>query len=299
MEFRQLRYFLAVAEHLHFTDAAAYLGIAQPPLSQQILKLEREIGTKLFIRYPRRVELTEAGRLLRESAQRIVDDAQRALVEVRNAGRGETGHLSLGFAGSTVFHPAVAALMLRYRHRHEGVVIGCEEGNSAQMIDKVCDRQLDAALVRVPLNCRDLVIEPLIEEDMLAVLPAGHRLSKRRRIDLVDLADDPFILYPRSIGPEVYDAMIAACQAAGFAPSISMHSPQISSAANLVAAGFGVSIVPASIQQVQVKGVSYHELLRKPLSTGIALVHRQREKSPIVLNFVNALKQQRADERRA
>src|ERR1700741_496684 len=93
MELRQLRYFLAVAEHLHFTDAAAHLGIAQPPLSQQILKLEREIGTQLFIRHPRRVELTEAGRLLRESARRIVEDAQQALVEAQNAGRGETGHL--------------------------------------------------------------------------------------------------------------------------------------------------------------------------------------------------------------
>jgi DNA-binding transcriptional LysR family regulator len=231
MELRQLRYFLAVAEHLHFTDAAAHLGIAQPPLSQQILKLEREIGTKLFIRHPRRVELTEAGCLLRESAQRIVDEAQRAIVEVRNAGRGESGAPVARFRRVDRIHPAVAALMQRYRDRYENVLIGCEEGNSAQMIEEVCDRKLDAALVRVPLNCRDLVVEPLIEEDMLVVLPPGHRLSKRRRIDLVDLASDPFILYPRSIGPNLYDAMIAARQAAGFAPSISMHSPQISSAA--------------------------------------------------------------------
>ncbi|CAN7291689.1 LysR family transcriptional regulator [Trinickia sp. LjRoot230] len=299
MEFRQLRYFLAVAEHLHFTDAAAHLGIAQPPLSQQILKLEREIGTSLFVRHPRRVELTEAGRLFRERAQRIVEDAQQALVEVQNAGRGETGRLSLGFAGSTVFHPMVAATMQQFRHAYERVSISCEESNSAALLDKIAERQLDVALVRMPLNCRDLVVEPLIDEDMLAVLPASHCLNRRRRIDLADLASDPFILFPRPIGPDLHDSIIGACRHAGFAPSIGMESPQISSAANLVAAGFGVAVVPASIRQVQVEGVSYHELKGKPLSTGIALIHRQREKSPTVLNFVRILRLQRRAARAA
>ena len=299
MEFRQLRYFLAVAEHLHFTDAAAHLGIAQPPLSQQILKLEREIGTQLFIRHPRRVELTEAGRLLRESARRIVEDAQQALVEAQNAGRGETGHLSLGFAGSTVFHPAVATTMQKYRHAYERVAISCEESNSSLLLDRVGERQIDAALVRMPLFCRDLVVEALVEEDMIAVLPANHRLNRQRRVDLADLASDPFILFPRAIGPDLYDSIIGACREARFAPSISMESPQLSSAANLVAAGFGVAVVPSSIRQVQVKGVTYHELQGKPLSSGIALIHRPREKSPTVLNFVRILRQQRVAARRS
>lgn len=295
MELRQLRYFLAVAEHLHFTDAATHLGIAQPPLSQQILKLEREIGTALFIRHPRRVELTEAGRLFRENARRIIEDAQQAIVEARNAGRGETGRLSLGFAGSTVFHPMVASTIQQYRHAYDRVSISCEESNSSALLDKVADRQLDAALVRMPLNCRDLFVEPLVDEHMLAVLPANHRLSRKRHIDLADLADDPFIIFPRPIGPDLHDSIIGACRNAGFAPSIGMESPQISSAANLVAAGFGVAVVPASIQQVQVEGVSYHELKGKPLSTGIALVYRQREKSPTVLNFARILRMQRKD----
>ncbi|MFT4063959.1 LysR family transcriptional regulator [Paraburkholderia sp.] len=293
MEFRQLRYFLAVAEHLHFTDAATHLGIAQPPLSQQILKLEREIGTALFIRYPRRVELTEAGRLFRERARRIVEDAQQALAEAQNAGRGETGRLLLGFAGSTVFHPMVAMTMQQYRHAYGRVSISCEESNSSLLLDKVAERQLDAALVRMPLNCRDLIVEPLVDEAMLAVLPASHRLNRRRRIDLADLGNDPFILFPRSIGPDLYDSIIGACREAGFAPSLGMESPQISSAANLVSAGFGVAVVPASIRQVQVEGVSYHPLQGKPLSTGIALIHRQREKSPTVLNFVRIVRKQR------
>jgi DNA-binding transcriptional LysR family regulator len=290
MEFRQLRYFLAVAEHLHFTEAAAHLGIAQPPLSQQILKLEREIGTKLFIRHPRRVELTEAGRLLQESARRIVEDAQLALTEVQNAGRGESGHLSLGFAGSTVFQPLVATVMQNYRNAYPRVVISCEESNSSALLDKVSEGHVDAALVRLPLHCRDLVVQPLVEEDMLAVLPANHRLNRRRRIDLASLADDSFIFFPRPIGPDLYDSIIAACISAGFSPSVSMESPQISSTANLVAAGFGVALIPASIQQIHAEGVSYHELLGKPLHTSIALVHRQREKAPTVLNFVKVLR---------
>jgi DNA-binding transcriptional LysR family regulator len=290
MEFRQLRYFLAVAEHLHFTEAAAHLGIAQPPLSQQILKLEREIGTKLFIRHPRRVELTEAGRLLQESARRIIEDAQLALTEVQNAGRGESGHFSLGFAGSTVFHPLVATVMQNYRNAYPRVVISCEESNSSALLDKVSEGHVDAALVRLPLHCRDLVVQPLVKEDMLAVLPANHRLSRRRRIDLANLADDSFIFFPRPIGPDLYDSIIAACIFAGFSPSVSMESPQISSTANLVAAGFGVALIPASIRQIHAEGVSYHELLGTPLHTGIALVHRQREKAPTVLNFVKVLR---------
>ncbi|RQS05176.1 LysR family transcriptional regulator [Burkholderia sp. Bp8998] len=294
MELRQLRYFLAVADHLHFTEAAARLGIAQPPLSQQILKLEREVGTALFIRHPRRVELTEAGRLLRDSAQRIVDDAQQALVEAQNAGRGETGRLLLGFAGSTVFHPVVASTMQQFRHAYARVVISCEESNSVALLDKVNARKIDAALVRIPLHCGDLVVEPLVSEDMIAVLPEDHPRSQHKRIDLADLADDPFITFPRAIGPNLYDSIVGACHAAGFVPSIGMESPQISSAANLVSAGFGVAVVPASIRQVQVAGVSYHELRGNPLSTGIALIHRQRERSPAVVNFVRVLRQCRA-----
>jgi DNA-binding transcriptional LysR family regulator len=290
MEFRQLRYFLAVAEHLHFTEAASHLGIAQPPLSQQILKLEREIGTPLFIRYPRRVELTEAGRLFRDSARRIIDDAQQALIEVQNAGRGETGRLALGFAGSTVFHPIVANLMQTYRKQYPRVAITCVESNSVAVLGEVVERRLDAALVRLPLHCGELSVEPLIDEDMIAVLPVSHRLSRRKRVALADLADDSFIFFPRPIGPELYDSMIEACRAAGFTPEIGMDSPQISSTANLVAAGFGVTLIPASIRQFKAEGVSFHELQGKPLRTGIALVMRPRERAQTVLNFVKVLR---------
>ncbi|SDH90718.1 LysR substrate binding domain-containing protein [Paraburkholderia steynii] len=167
------------------------------------------------------------------------------------------------------------------------------------------------AILRKPRSLPDAWIEAiarielLIERrerglrvDMLVVLPEGQRLN-RRRVDLADLAGDPFIIFPRTIGPDLYDSLIGPCHATGFAPSISMESPQISSAANLVSAGFGVAVVPSSMRQVQVEGVSYHELQGKPLATGIALIHRQREGSPAVTNFVRIVRQYRAAARRS
>jgi DNA-binding transcriptional LysR family regulator len=290
MEFRQLRYFLAVAEHLHFTIAAERLGIAQPPLSQQIIKLEREIGTKLFFRYPRRVELTEAGTIFRESAKRILEDADHALAQVKKAARGESGSLSIGFAGSTVFHPLVATVMRQFRQGYPGVSIKSEESNSTTLLEKVIDGEVDCALVRLPLNCRDLDTVSLVEEEMVAVLPSGHRLGRLRSIELAQLSRDPLILFPRPIGPDLYDSIISACRAAGFSPQIEMESPQISSTVNMVAAGFGVTLIPASIRQIHATGVIYQNINHKVLRTTIALVHRPREKSVTVQNLVRILR---------
>lgn len=291
MEFRQLRYFLAVAEHLHFTVAAERLGIAQPPLSQQIIKLEREIGTKLFIRHPRRVELTEAGAIFKERARRVLEDANDALEHVKMAARGESGHLSVGFAGSTVFHPTVARLLRRFREDYPGVKIRTEESNAAALVGKLADAQVDCAMIRLPLDCGDAVVTTLVQEKMIAVLPHGHALGRRRSIDLKQLAGDPFILYPRAIGPELYDAIISACHTAGFSPKIEMESPQISSGVNMVAAGFGVAIIPESIGQFRAEGVTYQDLRNKDLGTAIALITRPREKSVTVNNFRELVRQ--------
>ncbi|BEV15599.1 LysR family transcriptional regulator [Herbaspirillum sp. DW155] len=290
MEFRQLRYFLAVAEHLHFTVAAERLGIAQPPLSQQIIKLEREIGTKLFMRYPRRVELTEAGVLFKERAKRVLDEAHDALEHVKKAARGESGHLSIGFAGSTVFHPQVATTLRRFRQSYPGVLVKTEESNSTALLDKVIEGHVDCAIVRLPLSCGELLTVPLIEEEMIAVLPAGHRLGRLRSIELAQLSSDSFILFPRPIGPDLYDSIISACRLASFSPKVEMESPQLSSTVNMVAAGFGVTLIPESIRQIHATGVTYQRLRNKSLKTTIALVVKPREKSVTVRNFVDNLR---------
>lgn len=290
MEFRQLRYFLAVAEHLHFTLAAQWLGIAQPPLSQQILKLERELGTKLFMRYPRRVELTEAGIILQERAKRLLAEVDDALEHVKKAARGDSGHLSIGFAGSTVFHPLVATTLRTFRQKYPGVLVRTEESNSTALLDKVANNQADCAIVRLPLNCGELLTVALVEESMVAVLPAGHRHGRSRSIDLAQLSSDPFVLFPRSIGPDLYDSITSACRAAGFSPRIEMESPQISSTINMVAAGFGVTLIPASVRQVHAAGVTYQRVRNRSLKTTIALVIRPREGAATVRNLVNVLR---------
>lgn len=291
MELRQLRYFLAVAEHLHFSLAAEKIGIAQPPLSQQILKLEREVGTALFIRHARRVELTEAGKILQGSAKKIIAETELALVQVKLAARGETGQLSIGFAGSTVFHPLVAKMMREFRQRFPSVAIKSEETNSTALLQKVTEGRLDCALVRLPLNCHDLKMAILVEEEMVAVLPADHPLCETGAVTLSQLASEPMVLFPRTIGPGIYDLILSACTESGFSPQIALESPQLSSAINMVAAGFGITLVPRSICQIQPEGVSYHRVLNQSLNTTIALVYRPREKSLVVQHFVDTLHQ--------
>nr|WP_255458262.1 LysR substrate-binding domain-containing protein [Duganella dendranthematis] len=141
------------------------------------------------------------------------------------------------------------------------------------------------------LDCGDLTVTPLVQEKMIAVLPSGHALGRRRTIDLKQLAADPFILYPRAINPELYDAIISACHVAGFSPRIEMESPQISSGVNMVAAGFGVAIIPESIGQFRSEGVTYQDLRNQGLGTAIALITRPREKSVTVQNFTEMVKQ--------
>lgn len=289
MEFRQLRYFLAVADHLHFTRAAEYLGIAQPPLSQQIQKLEREVGTPLFRRLTRGVELTEAGEMLKEDAQRLLEAADLAFARVQSAARGQIGRVALGFAGSIVFHSMVAAAVRLFREQYPGVVISSRESNSVELIHHLHEGSLDAAFVRLPADCQGMKVEALVEERMLALLPTGHRLAAvgdgQGPVALRDLAGDRFVMFPRQIGPHLYDSIIGACLAAGFSPQLGLESPQLSSTINMVAAGFGVALVPQSLGHVRAEGVSYHPVSDPDFSSSIALVYRARERSAAVLNL--------------
>ncbi|WP_243712210.1 LysR substrate-binding domain-containing protein, partial [Burkholderia pyrrocinia] len=198
--------------------------------------------------------------------------------------------LVLGFAGSIVFHPLVASLMQRYRRDYPGVLIHCEESNSPALVDKVLEARVDAALVRLPVDCRDLAVQPLVEERFLAVLPSGHRHGAEPVLALHALSDDPLVLFPRAIGPALYDAIVGACWTAGFTPALGMASPQIPAAVNLVAAGFGVTLIPESVRQAPTGGVTYHALQGEPLRSPIALVHRPREKSPVIHHLVRAVR---------
>jgi DNA-binding transcriptional LysR family regulator len=287
MELRHLRYFVAVAEELHFTRAAERLGIKQPPLSCQIRQLERELGTSLFHRLTRGVELTETGTLLLDEARRILDQVERIKAEVQSRARGETGCIHLGFACATCFQPLVPGIIRSHRERYPGVLVSPEQRNTPLLVAGLRSGEIDVAFVRPPIiDGEGLEVEPLVEEPMVIVLPESHPRAGDRSMALATLAEETLLLFPRTVGPGLHDAIIASCQRAGFSPKLGQEAPQISTTVHMVAAGFGVSIVPQSIAQIHLAGVAYIRIEDDAPRAPISLAYRRDDRSTTVRNFV-------------
>jgi DNA-binding transcriptional LysR family regulator len=289
MELRHLRYFVAVAEEGHVTRAAERLGIQQPPLSQQIRALEAELDARLFHRKPRGVELTPAGRAFFDEAKAILARVGDAVTATRQAARGETGRIGLGFTSSASFHPFVPRAIRTFRERHPLVALALEESGTSELVEGLRGRTIDAAFVRSPVaESVDLTIRPLLEEAMVAALPSGHRLSAAGdALPLAALADETFILYRRPVGPGLHDAIIAACDRAGFSPQIGQEAPRMLSTLSLVAAGLGVTVVPESMSRLEAEGVVYRALdQRAELTAPLNLAYRRNEMSAAVRRFV-------------
>jgi len=256
MELRHLRYFVAVAEDRHVTRAAARLGIQQPPLTQQIQALERELGVSLFRRHPRGVDLTPAGHSFFADAIDILRSVDRAIEAARQTARGQRGRLDIGLTNSTPFHPLVPRVIRALRTAAPDVAITLQEAGTGQLVEAVRAGRLDGAFTRSPVpNDADLVVQVLLKEELVVALPAAHPLADgargQPRLRLRQLAAEDFILYRRPSGPGLYDTIIAACRRAGFTPKISQEAPVVTSTLSLVAAGLGVSMVPASLSNWQ------------------------------------------------
>jgi DNA-binding transcriptional LysR family regulator len=263
MELRHLRYFVAIAEEGHITRAAERLGIQQPPLSQQLRALEAELQVQLFRRKPRGVELTQAGEALLAEARAILQQVERAVGATRRAGHGEAGRLCLGYTSSASFHPLVPRLLRQFREAFPLVALQLEESGTGELVEALLAERLDAAFVRSPIGPQDgIVVHAILEEPMVAALPAGHALAAARAdaLALRALAGETLILYRRPLGPGLYDAIIAACQRAGFSPNIGQEAPRMLATLSLVAAGLGVTLVPGSMQRLQIDGVVYQPL---------------------------------------
>jgi DNA-binding transcriptional LysR family regulator len=287
MELRHLRYFVAVAEELHFTRAAERLGIKQPPLSVQIRQLERELGTSLFHRLTRGVELTETGALLLDEARRILGQVERIKAGVQSRARGETGCIHLGFAGATCFQPLVSGIIRAHCERYPRVLVSPEERNTPLLVAGLRSGEIDVAFIRPPLHDGEgLEVEPLVEEPMVILLPESHPRAGDRSMPLAALAAETLILFPRAVGPGLHDAIIASCQRAGFSCKLSQDSPQILTTVLMVAAGLGVSIVPQSIAQIHLAGVAYIRIEGEAPRAPISLAYRRDDRSTTVRNFV-------------
>lgn len=262
MELRHLRYFVVVAEEEHITRAAQRLGMQQPPLSAQIRDLERELGVALFERAPRRIRLNAAGQAFLEDARRILAQAEQAALRAQRAARGETGQLSVGYTSSAALHPAVPRVLRAFHERYPQVALETRENATRDLLQAVADGELDAVFVRAPATrFPTLQSLELCREPMVAALPAGHPLARRRPpLPLAALRDDGFVRYRRADGPGVDDALQAAARRAGFTPRTAVQVPRLLSALTLVAAGRGVALVPRTLQNLHRESVAYRRL---------------------------------------
>lgn len=298
MELRHLRYFIAVAEEKHMTRAAERLGIQQPPLSMQIRALEQELDAQLFRRQPRGVELTDAGLAFLDRARAIMDQVDRAVATTRRTARGEEGRVVVGFTSSAPFHPFVPRVLRAFREAAPLVSLVLEESGSSELVQGLHNEDIDAAFIRSPVaDVVGLTVRPLLEEKMLVALPTGHIFARRSSfsrsvlLPLAELAKETFVLYKRPGGPGLYDTIIAACKSAGFSPRVGQEAPRIISTLNLVAAGIGVSIVPASLQRLQMDGIVYRKLEDMPqLTAPLILACRRGENAAAVQRFIDLVR---------
>jgi len=244
IEFRHLRYFLAVAETLHFSKAAAQLGMAQPPLSQQIRRLEQMLGHPLFQRTTRGVHLTKVGEYFKERTRNTLRKLREDVEMARRLGSGQEGILKVGFSGSVMLTTLPKAIE-RYRRIYPKVELRLREMVTAEQIPSLLDGTLDLGFLRDGEPQDGLSVEPILRERFIAVLPARHRLANRATIRPADLGNEPFVLFPRQMGPLAFDRTIACCEAEGFRPNVVQEAPQWPTVVRLVAAGSGVSLTPA------------------------------------------------------
>ena len=262
IELRHLRYFLAVAETLHFGRAAKKLGMAQPPLSQQIRRLETMLGTSLFERTTRGVSLTPAGVVLRERARSTMARLEDDLEQTRRIARGEEGRLTVGFSGSVMFTGLPAAIQ-RYRRAHPRVEVQLREMWTAEQLPALADGSIDVGFLRDGERRPELAIMPLLRERFYAALPGDHKLRRQRTVDAASLKDEPFVLFSRRHGDLAYERTVRCCLDAGFQPRIVQEAPQFPTLIRLVAAGVGVSIAPACLASVTFPGTIFRPIRSK------------------------------------
>jgi DNA-binding transcriptional LysR family regulator len=290
VELRHLRYFVAVAEERHFGRAAERLHIAQPPLSQQIRRFEAELGEPLFYRTTRSVELAPAGEALLERAPAILAAFDAAVEDARRAALGEYGRLAIGVTGSSTYAmlPSLAAAM---RDELPGVVLDLQgELLTPAQVARLLDGTLDLGLLRPPVHERELATEVLHSEPLLAVLPETHPLADAEAVPLERLEGEPFVTYPSHFRSVVHDAVEDACEAHGFQPVAAHEVAETATLVSFVAAGLGVSLVPASVRNMTVEGAVYRPLLDDATRVELAAAWRRDDDRPVLERALDVIR---------
>ncbi|MDQ3630548.1 MAG: LysR substrate-binding domain-containing protein [Actinomycetota bacterium] len=293
MELRHLRYFVAVAEELHFHRAAERLHISQPPLSQQIRALEAELGVQLLERTRRSVTLTAAGAVFLRDVREILDAVDAAAETVRSVARGEAGRLALGFVGSAM-HGALPGVLRAHRRTFPRVQLVLTELPTAGQLEALMAGRIDVGVIRPPVREPGLAFETIHTEPLVVALPEDHELAARREIALADLAAEPFVLLARREAPGLHESLRRAMADAGGVPKVVQEAREMQTVVGLVAAGLGVSLVPASVGADEHRGVAFRPVAGTAPTVELALAWRPDDHSPVLAAFLDTAREEAA-----
>lgn len=290
IELRHLRYFIAVAEELHFGHAAARLNISQPPLSQQIQILEQQIGARMFARTNRSVSLTEAGRQFLADSRQILSQVDDAAARAARLHHGETGELRIGFTSSAPFIKAVSDTLSTFRRRYPDVHIQTRETNTREQIVPLNEGALDLGLMRNTQLPETLVWERVLREPLLAMVPRDHPLASQPRVSLRELAREPFVFFDPHVGTGLYDDILGLLRRYDLTPTIAQEVGEAMTIIGLVAAGLGVSILPASFRRVQLSEMCWLPIEEQDAVSEMWLVwSKHREQGQAARRFRESL----------
>lgn len=287
MTLNQLRYFVTVAEALHFGRAAAKLRISQPALSRQISQLERDLKVKLLVRTKRKVAVTDSGNAFFSRALETIRQADKSVLVAQRAERGESGKIRISTVGSLPFSKMLPSLLNEFRTLYPDVELYLKEARTKEQLQKIQEEEIDVGFARLPIRtpADGLTIRPIFTEEIYVALRKDHALASRKMIKLKDLANERFVMYPYEIGG-LHDWAMKACSSAGFDPYITQEASSVPIATTLAAAGLGIALVPQCAKNMHTPGVVYKTLSATQASTEIALIYRRQDRSKVIQNFV-------------
>lgn len=288
MEFRQLRYFIAVAEELHFNHAAKRLNMAQPPLSQQIKKLEDELGVKLFERTKRSVQLTAAGKAFLGQARRVLAGADFAKEVARQVGRGERGTIDLGVIYSAVY-TLVPRVLRAFGQEIPGMQVNVQEMTISQQIAALLDGKIQIGVLRPPIQSADLRLRPVLSEDLVAILPVGHPLEAKSSVTLAELAENPFITFSNELQYNFRHLILDHYHAMGIQLNVSRQVAEMHTLIGFVGGGLGVSLVPASLQSIHISDVVYRPVSDRTPKVSVSLAWHKDFETPMMQRYLDLI----------
>ncbi|MBI2317877.1 MAG: LysR family transcriptional regulator [Betaproteobacteria bacterium] len=290
MDLRQLRYFVAVAEELNFSRAARKVHISQPPLSRQVALLEQQLDVKLLHRTTHEVSLTKAGEAFLAEARQLLALSAKAGDVARRASRGEIGRVRVGFIGAALYS-FLPKLLREYRQRYPDVEISITQLTIAQQVEALRSREIDVGVIRQHIVDAALQTWCVLKEPFIVALPLDHPLARRDKVMLRSLAQEPFVFFNRVDAPVVYDQTLRICERAGFSPHIVQEARPMATVIGLVAAGMGVSIVPTSMQRINIEHVAYRPLGGTRAVNEFVVAWHRDHRSPVLSRFLEMAKE--------